>query len=133
LFQEGLVLFSTKPYLIKYATNRVNRVLSAHLNEALEGLFILVFEGGLDVSQVALGPRDDDPDEGLVVGSGAVHAVVESFGVEGGAVRHALYDGQEAGFSRAGELALDDALEGHAVDVDVLLENLPQVRQTASR
>jgi len=107
--------------------------LSAHLNEALEGLVVFVLEGDLDVSQVALCPRDDDPDEGSVVGSGAGHAVVEPLGEEDGAVSHALYDGQEAGFSRAGELALDDLLEGHSVGVGVLLENFPQVRQTARR
>jgi len=107
------------------------KTIHAYLNETFEAFAVFLLEGNFDVSQVALGPRNDRPDESFVVGACACHAVVQPLGKVDRAVGHALDNCQQASLDRAGKLVTDDLFEGHSMRPVVGLENFTQVWQTA--
>lgn len=63
---------------------------ATYSDPALERLAVFVEESLFDVSEVDFWTADDDSDEGLVIGSQALHGVVQALGEEANFALHAF-------------------------------------------
>lgn len=60
----------------------MNWLFATYADPTLEGLFVALLEGVLDVAEVDFAARDDNADQSAIFGSDSVHTGVEPFGEE---------------------------------------------------